>query len=336
MKKELTKFSKIWQEKCGTRKRLPHSLPAVDRIIVIGDIHGDLKLLYKFLRLTNPPLIDSEGNWNGKDTVVVQVGDQIDRCRINIEAGLRCYQPETTLNDEDSDVQILEYLTKLHNQAQLEGGAVYSLLGNHELMNVKGNMSYVSFKGLVNFSQSGSVEEGMANRIKLFEPGSKYANFLGCTRQSVLIIGSNIFVHGGIVKDLAKKYKVKDINKIVSMYLFNELEDPEKYYDLLEHPQICPFWTRFYSGFSGDYNQFSPDINKQFCKELDETLKIYDVNNVIVGHTAQINTGINSNCSNKVHFVDVGASDAFGNIPNAPTRKAQVLEILNDNIFNII
>ena len=37
----------------------------------------------------------------------------------------------------------------------------------------------------------------------------KYAKFLACTRQTALIIGSNLFVHAAIVPDLAKEYKVK-------------------------------------------------------------------------------------------------------------------------------
>ena len=177
----------------------PSVLPAVKRIIVIGDIHGDWKMTIETLMLAK--VIDNNNNWIGGKTVVVQLGDQIDRCRGH---GSSCEKPETTVNDENSDVKILEFFTELHNQAIKKGGAVYSLLGNHEL-NVNGDLRYVSYKGLVDFDQDKVLENGYENRKKAFEKGGKYANFLGCSRKGVLIIGSNLFVHGGIVPELAEK-----------------------------------------------------------------------------------------------------------------------------------
>ena len=70
--------------------------------------------------------------WSGGNTIVVQLGDQIDNLRNNPDY------------DEPSDIKILKFMTDLHNQAQKEKkGAVYSLLGNHEIMNTK-DLRYVS------------------------------------------------------------------------------------------------------------------------------------------------------------------------------------------------
>ena len=62
------------------KRNLKSTYPSVRRIIAIGDIHGDIKkLTYIFVKAK---LIKRtvRGNWVwiGKDTYVVQVGDQID------------------------------------------------------------------------------------------------------------------------------------------------------------------------------------------------------------------------------------------------------------------
>ena len=100
-------------------------LPAVPRIIVIGDIHGDWKVTKQlFLKFK---LINSNGKWiaEPKNTHVVQVGDIVDR-------GGR---PDT-IGDECSEIKILDFLDEIHSQAQLYGGGVFCILGNHEIMNV--------------------------------------------------------------------------------------------------------------------------------------------------------------------------------------------------------
>ena len=76
-------------------------------------------------------------NWIGGDTVVVQVGDQVDKGGGEVT------------NDENSELRIINYLDKLNIEAKKNMGAVYSLLGNHEIMNVFGDFSYVSLRELM-------------------------------------------------------------------------------------------------------------------------------------------------------------------------------------------
>ncbi len=328
------KFNDIYATKCNNYPRLPSILPAVPRIIVIGDIHGDMDKLIDCLKIAK--LIrkkDKKWEWIGKDTVVVQVGDQIDSCRYNHFD--RCDDPNTYTpeNDKPSDIEILYFMTKLHNMAAKHGGAVYSLMGNHEFMNVSGDISYVSHKNLAqlnNMTHNGiKFTNGAEARQFLFKPGNKIANFLACTRKVALIIGSNLFVHAGIIPEIAEKYKVDDINTIMTLFLLNQIENPDVFSDIFINNITSPLWTRI----------FGNKINN--CNNLLQPLKnIYNVNNIYVGHTPQVKTGISSQCGEKIWLTDVGMSHSFDiYFPRNKykARNAQVLEIINDGErFNIL
>ena len=285
-------------------------------------------------------VIDDKNNWIGEDTVVVQIGDQIDRCRGYL---YKCDNKNATLNDENSDVKILKYFTELHKQAQKKGGAVYSLLGNHELMNVMGDLRYVSYKGLSEFDKDeNDVIKGKKIRREKFKRGNDLANFMACTRQSVLIVGSNLFVHAGIVPKLAKKYKVNEINSIIRKWLLNKLDDGKDFKKIIKSMDYSPFWNRTLGQLAPNQKMDNDGgICDNYCKPV---LDIYNVNNMIIGHTPQsfiTDEGINSTCDNRVWRVDVGVSDAFSvyetdNKVKNPNRNVQVLEILNDKEFNIL
>lgn len=125
--------------------------PTQDRIIVIGDLHGDLDklisclLLAKLIQLPQQPLPQSDAmrtnqvvfeyvnktKWTGGRTFVVQLGDQIDRIRPTKwdEVGIAKGQAE---EDEGSSLHIFYLLWHLNNQAKQEGGRVISLMGDHE------------------------------------------------------------------------------------------------------------------------------------------------------------------------------------------------------------
>jgi hypothetical protein len=320
----------IYKEKCKDFDKLPSVLPPVKRIIVLGDLHGDWEMTIKSLKIAK--LIDNKLNWIGNDTVVVQLGDQIDRCRFS---GIPCHLPQATKEDEASDMKILNYFTKLHNQAQKKGGAVYSIIGNHELMNVNGDMRYVSLKNILDFNNykkpDGSIlSDGMEARKWAFSPGNPIADFLGCTRQLSLIIGSNLFVHAGVLPKIAEKYNVQEMNQIMSLYLWDKLKNPLDYKELLDSADYSPLWNRIF----GSTNQ-----SKQSCDYLMNPLQeIYKVDRIFIGHTPQLNSGITNVCQGKIWLNDYGASKAFDAYDNnlllnnkrSHLREAQVLEILND------
>ena len=357
-------YTQMYQEKCKNYPTMEESsdLPKVRRIIAVGDLHGDLKETIKILELAKVITYNTNKNkakWIGGDTVVVQVGDQIDRCR-----SLPCVQMSES-EDENSDIKILKLLTELHSQAIKVGGAFYSLVGNHELMNVTGRMDYVSPANYLDFQNKpenqefliGNNQTDMEARAWGFKPGNPISEFLACTRRLVLKIGSTLFVHAGIVPEIAKKYNnLNDLNKILAIYLWGGLKNPEVFQDVLgsdvvkgqtiiNRDQVCndkscfeisPLWNR-------EIGYLDDDEIK--CNRIfDAILKSYGAQRMVVGHTPQVIEGINSICGERLIFVDYAASSAFNRSDikysktgeRSSSRKTQVLEILNDKEINIL
>lgn len=203
---------------------------AVKRIIVIGDIHGDIKALLHSLQLAN--VINQSHQWIGGDTHVVQVGDLLDRGGRGIN-----------ISDEKSERKILKLLFKLQKQARKTGGAVHLLLGNHELMNVMGDFRYVTPLGLTDFD---------GDRKNVFRPGGKFAKKMACNMNSVLRIGGWIFSHAGILPQHTK-YNFTEINRKVREFLLGNSEEPES-------TLMSLFWHRDYSTYS-DCNSLNLALN---------------------------------------------------------------------------
>ena len=93
----------------------------VSRIVAIGDIHGDYQNYITVLKEAG--VVNKRGKWAAGKTHVVQVGDIPDR------------GPDT--------LKIIEHLQKLEKQAKKAGGYLHLLIGNHEYMNIAGDLRYV-------------------------------------------------------------------------------------------------------------------------------------------------------------------------------------------------
>jgi len=93
----------------------------VDRIVAIGDLHGDYGHYLAVLQAAG--VVDRRGRWIAGDTHLVQTGDIPDR------------GPDTR--------RIIAHMAALARQARKRGGRVHNLLGNHEAMNVYGDLRYV-------------------------------------------------------------------------------------------------------------------------------------------------------------------------------------------------
>jgi hypothetical protein len=93
----------------------------VARVVVVGDLEGDYDKFVDMLRQAE--LIDARGNWSGGRAHLVQLGDIPDR------------GPHSR--------RIMDLLIRLEPQARRAGGYVHALIGNHEAMNVMGDLRYV-------------------------------------------------------------------------------------------------------------------------------------------------------------------------------------------------
>lgn len=104
------------------------------RVVAVGDIHGDFDGFTKILR--HAGLLDEDNHWAGGDTLFVQTGDFTDR------------GPKVR--------QVMDLLMRLEEQAPASGGRVVVLLGNHEVMNVIGDLRYVSAEDYAGFADGRS------------------------------------------------------------------------------------------------------------------------------------------------------------------------------------
>lgn len=88
----------------------------VEKIVAVGDLHGDYENFVEILKGTG--LVDENFHWAGGNAHLVQIGDIVDR------------GPEAW--------RIFNLLMSLEKEAEMVGGKVHALLGNHEEMNITG------------------------------------------------------------------------------------------------------------------------------------------------------------------------------------------------------
>ncbi len=202
----------------GEPARAPAETP--ETVVAIGDVHGDFDDFVAILRRTG--LIDKQNHWTGGKTTFVQVGDLLDR------------GPKPR--------EVMDLMMALEKEAVQAGGRVVSLLGNHEMMNIMGDLRYVTTVNYASFAdgdsekrQRAAYEEyvrwrdshasllaelpqpmelteaewmarhpaGFIEQREALGPEGKYGVWLR-GHAAVAEIEGIIFLHGGIHPDLAK------------------------------------------------------------------------------------------------------------------------------------
>lgn len=118
-----------------------------EELVAIGDVHGDLKTFRQLL--SSVGLIDANGNWSGGARRLVQTGDLLDR------------GPDSR--------EVLDLMMRLHREAEAAGGRVVTLMGNHEAMNVMGDLRYVTPEEFAAFQKDEPPDERARRHRKLLD-----------------------------------------------------------------------------------------------------------------------------------------------------------------------
>jgi hypothetical protein len=271
----------------------PTRFSAAERVVAIGDLHGDLEAANNALRLSGA--VDDEGRWIGGRLVVVQTGDILDR--------------------GDDELEILDLFDRLGEEARATGGSVHVLNGNHELMNAYQDFRYITEGGFADFqdypvpaepdSALLALDPSQRGRAMAFRPGGELAKRLALHNTAV-IVGSSVFVHGGIIPANVEM-GLDRMNALIKSWLLGESPQPEWI-----RGENSPVWTRLYSS----------EPIPEACDTLASVLDRLEVERMVVGHTVQ-KTGITSFCGGQLWAIDVGMAAHYGGRP-------EVLEIRGD------
>lgn len=281
----------------------------IEKIVAVGDIHGDYKAFTKILKGTG--LIDRKLHWTGGKTHLVQIGDVLDR--------------------GDYAKEILDLMMKLEKEAEEAGGKVHMLLGNHEEMNITGlvfnrgdeftTRQLVSFlpdryrekqvkKFRKKIGNNPTKETGLASSLDsnlmpfweniLYElrtndkhPARRayiqnfnkiYGKWL-VQRNAVIKINNIILVHGGISKKFSK-WGLKKINNRLRV----ELEDLRRAAMNSTRPKIPDYKRQIVYEPNGPYwyRGFATSDQDAFKENVDRILKNLEAEYMVIAHTPKV------------------------------------------------
>jgi hypothetical protein len=317
-----------------------HPQPAPQRIVAIGDLHGDYDAwaaIAQHARLT-----DAKGKWIGGNATLVQLGDVVDR-------------------GPDS-LKIIRQLMKLQRDAPKKGGRVIALVGNHEAMMMTGDFRYVHPGELAAFTtrQSEQVRDRVyeANRKAIeaaykardpamtpeaikaawvktmplgqleyqaaWSPEGELGKW-ALANPAVVKLGDTLFVHGGISAAYAS-VPIEAINRQVAEALKAQNQNPTA---IITHPQ-GPLWYRgLITRGDGDEATMAPVPSGAtgpltIDQEIDLVLSNYRVKRIVVGHTPS-REGIISAANGRLWRADSAISRAYGGT-------LSYLEIVGDRV----
>ena len=228
---------------------------AGERIVAVGDLHGDYGAWIDIARSAG--LIDAKNRWAGGSATLVQTGDITDR-------------------GPDS-LKIIRHLRKLEKEAAKAGGRVIVLIGNHEAMNVTGDLRYVDPGEFAAFRDANSealrqaawdangqlfianykakypamtdkeiradwfkaTPLGMIEHQRAWGPNGELGRW-AASLPAVVKIGDTLFVHGGLSAPYTAVGGLEEINRRVRAAVAAGDKSPNS---ILADP-LGPLWYR--------------------------------------------------------------------------------------------
>jgi len=220
-----------------------------EKVMFLSDIEGEFEALRSLL-LANG-VIDLSYKWTFGNGHLVICGDLFDRGK-NV--------PET-----------LWLLYKLEDLAIKAGGYVHVILGNHDVMNLSGDLRYLQKKYLE------SAKLMNLDYISLYDTHAELGRWLR-TKNTIEKIGDNLCMHAGVAPIInGLNLSVTEINRLCRPYY-----DKAKVLRGVGNPVIDPFFTGstslfWYRGYFSEPKATEEEVNA--------TLKTFNVARIIVGHT---------------------------------------------------
>jgi len=315
----------------------------VSRVVAIADIHGAYDAMVEALLAAD--VIDKELAWSAGDTHLVIVGDILDRGPNSRPA--------------------MDLLMRLEAEAESGGGKVHVLIGNHEAMNLVGDLRYVSTSEYAAFADEERPEErarwfaaytqqrasgdqssealdtvfrqkfppGFFAHRREFASDGKYGKWL-LAKPAIVVVNGTAFVHGGL-SPMVEKIGLEGVNG----RLIGEMAEYVKQLEFLYEAGIMLPTDAFYD---------HPAIASRYMPPLDSSagiLKALDVVKVLNDSNLYSLDGPlwyrgNVVCSELIEVDKLsGALQAIGAnrvvIGHTPTPGRRVLERLNGQIIQI-
>ncbi len=219
----------------------------VKKQFVVSDIEGNFKY-FKMLLQANG-VIDSNYNWIFGNGHLVLTGDFVDR--------------------GNQVTEVLWLIYSLEENAKAAGGYVHFILGNHEIMNMSGDLRYLHPK----YKEVSTLLN--EKYVNLYGPNSELGRWLR-TKNITEKVGDILYTHAGISPQMN--------NMNIGLQTLNDLARPwypdstYKYTDLRVDTIFSdagPFWYRGY------YKSPSETVVRQ----LDSSFRKFGVKYIATGHT---------------------------------------------------
>lgn len=273
-----------------------------DRILAFGDVHGAHDALVELL--TANGIIDRDQNWSAQDATLVSLGDLVDR------------GPDSR--------KTLDLLMRLDAQAEAAGGEVVVLLGNHEAMNLIGDLrdvsaeEYAAFRGdpiPQGWIRPDGAPAGYVQHRAAFSASGRYGRWL-LDRPAIAKRGNTVFAHGGLLPaavagglDAANARVRHDLDSLMAQL-------PSKQPLPASLGDRSLLWHR---GNAGCHELLEID-------GLNQALDAIGAQRVVIGHTPTASRQIETRMDGRVIALDTGM------LASVYRGSAMLLELKDDQV----